>query len=40
MNPGCPLVQAAAEATMTKVPLRDATKEPMEIASVEGYNIP
>ena len=34
-NPGCPLVQAVAEATRIEVPLSEMTKEPMEAAATK-----
>ena len=37
VNPGCPFVQAATEATTTKVPLNEAAKELMEIAAAEDH---
>ena len=37
MNPECPPVQAAAEATATKVPLNEAAKEPVEIVAAEDH---
>ena len=37
MNPGCPLVQAATEATATEVPLKGAAKEPVETAAAEDH---
>ena len=37
VNPECPLVQAATEATMTEVPLNETAKEPVEIAAVEDH---
>ena len=36
-NPGCPLVQPAAEATKIKVPLNEATKEPVEIVIAKDH---
>ena len=35
VNPGCPPVQTAAEATTTKAPPSKTTKEPMEAAVAE-----
>ena len=37
VNPGCPLFQAATEASTTEVPLSEAAKEPVEIAAVEDH---
>ena len=37
VNPGCPLVQAAFEATTTEVPLKEAAKELVEIATAEDH---
>ena len=34
-NPRCPSVQAVVEATMTKVPPSETTKDPMEAVSTE-----
>ena len=37
VNPECPPVQAAVEATATKVPMNEAAKEPVEVATIEGH---
>ena len=37
VNPRCPPVQAAVEATATEVPLSKATKEPVEIIAVKDH---
>ena len=37
VNPRCPHVQAASETNTTKVPLNEATKEPVEIATAEDH---
>ena len=38
VNPRCPLVQAAVEATVTEVPLNEEAKELVEIAVVEDHD--
>ena len=38
MNPGCPLIQEAVEATMTEAPLRGMAKGPMEVVAFEKHS--
>ena len=38
VNPGCPLVHAAVEATTTKAPPSEMAKEPVEVATTEDQS--